>query len=124
MTLVTRARQSIRKEFSRMSSTPIQYLKSATASQAANAERLRAVKETVTQVIDDVRARGDEAVREYSEKFDNWSPESFRLSDEDIERIVATVPAQVISDITEVQGRVRAFRAAPTRLAQGLRGGD
>ena len=67
------------------------------------------VRETVTAVIADIRARGDAAVREYSEKFDNWSPESFRLSAEEIERIVATVPAQAIDDIRAVQARVRAF---------------
>lgn len=67
------------------------------------------VRETVAAVIADVRDRGDAAVREYSEKFDNWSPESFRLSAEEIERIVATVPAQAIDDIRAVQARVRAF---------------
>ena len=42
------------------------------------------------------RARaGRRAVREYSEKFDGWSPDSFRLDAEEIEKIVAGVPAQV-----------------------------
>jgi sulfopropanediol 3-dehydrogenase len=67
------------------------------------------VRETVATVIADVRERGDEAVREYSEKFDNWSPESFLLSPEDIDRIVATVPAQALDDIRTVQARVRGF---------------
>ncbi len=67
------------------------------------------VREIVATVIADVRERGDAAVREYSEKFDNWSPESFRLSAEDIDRIVATVPARAIDDITAVQARVRGF---------------
>lgn len=67
------------------------------------------VQETVTSVIADIRARGDEAVREYSEKFDNWSPERFRLDAEDIERIVARVPDQVVSDIKIVQSNVRNF---------------
>ncbi|GIJ60843.1 histidinol dehydrogenase [Virgisporangium aurantiacum] len=67
------------------------------------------VRETVAAVIADVRDRGDAAVREYSEKFDNWSPASFRLSAEEIDRIVATVPVQAIDDIRAVQARVRAF---------------
>ena len=55
------------------------YLKEAVpAAQVANA--LAGVKETVSGVIADIRERGDEAVREYSAKFDNWSPESFLLS--------------------------------------------
>ena len=86
----------------------MEYLKSAIPI-AQDVERLKSVRATVTSVIDDVRERGDAAVREYSEKFDGWSPGSFRLSAEDIEKIVASVPAQVIDDIIQVQGRVRTF---------------
>ncbi len=67
------------------------------------------VSETVASVVADVRARGDEAVREYSEKFDGWSPPQFRLSAEEVERIVARVPMQVIADIKAVQSNVRTF---------------
>lgn len=67
------------------------------------------VREVVESVIADIRQRGDAAVREYSEKFDHWSPEDFRLSAEEIERIVATVPRQAIDDICEVQANVRRF---------------
>ena len=63
----------------------------------------------VATVLEDVRTRGDAAVRQYSEQFDGWSPDSFRLSEEDIEKIVASVPEQVIADIREVQGNVRRF---------------
>nr|BFE56078.1 histidinol dehydrogenase [Dactylosporangium thailandense] len=67
------------------------------------------VAETVATVIADVRARGDEAVREYSERFDHWSPPSFRLAPEEIERIVAGVDAQVLDDIRTVQRNVGDF---------------
>lgn len=67
------------------------------------------VRETVAEVIEAVRQRGDAAVREYSEKFDGWSPESFRLTEEQITQIVSTVPEQVLSDIRVVQERVRRF---------------
>ena len=86
----------------------IELLKSP-SSAGVDRARLDAVRKTVTQVIADVRTQGDDAVRAYSEKFDNWSPESFRLDHEEIERIVATVPQQTIEDIIDVQGRVRAF---------------
>lgn len=76
---------------------------------ALDVERLRAVRETVTQVIADIRERGDAAVREYSEKFDGWSPDSFLLEAEQIEKIVAGVPKQAIEDIMAVQARVRRF---------------
>jgi sulfopropanediol 3-dehydrogenase len=67
------------------------------------------VRETVTGVIEDIRQRGDEAVREYSLKFDGWSPDSFRLSPEEIEKIIADVPKEVIDDIRTVQNNVRTF---------------
>jgi sulfopropanediol 3-dehydrogenase len=67
------------------------------------------VQETVRGIIADVRNRGDDAVREYSQKFDGWSPDSFLLSSADIERIIAPVPSQVIEDIKTVQSNVRNF---------------
>ncbi|MFJ9123708.1 histidinol dehydrogenase [Streptomyces sp. NPDC102340] len=76
-----------------------------TAARADVADRVRAI-------LDDIRERGDEAVRQYSEKFDNWSPESFHLSPEEIERIVAAVPQQVLDDIRFVQEQVRTFAQA------------
>src|SRR5918995_1807154 len=84
------------------------YLK-ASPQTAADVAHLNAVQETVTEVIAAVRERGDEAVREYSERFDRWSPESFRLGPEEVERIVAAVPAQVVGDIRTVQANVRSF---------------
>ncbi len=67
------------------------------------------MRERVRAIIEDVRTRGDAAVREYSERFDGWSPESFRLAPEEVERIVASVPAQVLDDIRFVQEQVRGF---------------
>jgi sulfopropanediol 3-dehydrogenase len=67
------------------------------------------VREVVASVIADVRERGDVAVREYSEKFDNWSPENFKLSAEEVERIISGVDQQVIADIKAVQANVRNF---------------
>jgi sulfopropanediol 3-dehydrogenase len=67
------------------------------------------VAEVVATVIDDVRQRGDDAVRHYSEKFDRWSPESFRLSPEEINRIISTVPDEVLDDLRTVQANVRDF---------------
>ena len=43
------------------------------------------VRQTVETIIKDIEVKGDEAVREYSKKFDNWDPSEFRLSQSDIE---------------------------------------
>jgi sulfopropanediol 3-dehydrogenase len=85
-----------------------EYLKSGPG-KAGAASANDKVRQTVTQVIADIRLRGDAAVREYSERFDNWSPESFELAAEQIEKIIATVPEQTITDIKVVQDRVRNF---------------
>ncbi len=65
------------------------------------------VQATVENVINDIRARGDEAVREYSEKFDKYAPDCFLLSEKQLAEIMARVPQQVIDDITFVQEQVR-----------------
>jgi sulfopropanediol 3-dehydrogenase len=85
------------------------YLKRAATSANTASGRNDRVSAIVADVIEQVRKRGDAAVREYSEKFDNWSPESFRLTEDQIAEIVASVPMQVIDDIRAVQERVRVF---------------
>jgi sulfopropanediol 3-dehydrogenase len=84
-------------------------LKARKPTQAADT---RQVRETVEGIIAGVRERGDSAVREYSEKLDSWSPESFRLSDEDVEKAMAGLPEQVITDIEFAQTQVRNFALA------------
>ncbi|WP_121703222.1 histidinol dehydrogenase [Streptomyces sp. E5N298] len=80
---------------------------------AAQVSAARAdVADRVRAILDDIRERGDEAVRQYSEKFDTWGPESFRLTSEEIGRIVAGVPQQVLDDIRFVQEQVRTFAQA------------
>ncbi|CAI7676497.1 unnamed protein product [Penicillium pancosmium] len=66
----------------------------------------------VRGVINDIRANGDAAVRQYSEKFDKWSPASFKLSQEEIQEIISSVPKQIIDDIKQVQENVRTFARA------------
>jgi sulfopropanediol 3-dehydrogenase len=56
-----------------------------------------------------VRTRGDAAVRELSERFDKWSPKSFRLSDAEIRDLVAQVPPRTIDDIKFAQAQIRNF---------------
>jgi sulfopropanediol 3-dehydrogenase len=70
------------------------------------------VEETVREIIEAVRERGDDAVREYSAKLDHWEPDSFLLSADEIERCVAELPQQVIDDIRFCQDQVRNFARA------------
>ena len=89
----------------------ITYLKKAVPAETLTSGR-EEVAATVRDVLTEVRTRGDEAVRQYSEKFDSWSPESFRLSQAQIAGIVDGVPDQVIRDIEFVQAQVRHFAQA------------
>jgi sulfopropanediol 3-dehydrogenase len=70
------------------------------------------VVETVARVLDDIRAHGDVAVAKYSEEFDRWAPESFRLDESQVAKIVADLPSTVIEDLTFVQRQVRNFAQA------------
>lgn len=70
------------------------------------------VRVTVEGILGEVQRRGDAAVREFSEKFDHWSPPSFRLSPTQIEALIASLPAQVIDDIQFAQAQVRNFAQA------------
>jgi sulfopropanediol 3-dehydrogenase len=67
------------------------------------------VRDTVSAILDDVGSRGDTAVREYSTKFDSWSPPSFRLSEDEIAACVRTLSAGQRSDIKFAQAQVRNF---------------
>ncbi|MDH3550303.1 MAG: histidinol dehydrogenase [Gammaproteobacteria bacterium] len=67
------------------------------------------VKSTVETTLKDIETRGDAAVRELSEKFDKWSPTSFRLSDEEIQAAMSRLPAETIDDIRFAQAQIRKF---------------
>jgi len=89
----------------------ISHLKAPAPATSALADRTE-VATTVQAIIADIRQRGDAAVREYSERFDRWSPASFRLDADEIGRIVADVPGEVLDDIRTVQANVRRFAEA------------
>lgn len=67
------------------------------------------VRATVEGMLADVATRGDVAVRELSRRLDDWSPEDFRLSVDQIADIIATLPQQVVDDIKFAQTQIRNF---------------
>jgi sulfopropanediol 3-dehydrogenase len=67
------------------------------------------VRATVEDIIRDIETRGDEAVRDYSRKFDNWDPADFRLSRAQVEAARKQLSAREIEDITFAQAQVRNF---------------
>jgi sulfopropanediol 3-dehydrogenase len=67
------------------------------------------VRETVEQILAEVEARRDAAVRELSQKFDKWSPASFKLAPAEIERAIGQVKKRDLDDIKFAQAQVRNF---------------
>ena len=70
------------------------------------------VQGTVRGIISDIRARGDDALRELSQKFDGWNPPAFRLSAEQIEAAIAQVPEEVLASVRFSLEQVRTFARA------------
>ncbi len=67
------------------------------------------VRATVEGILSDIETRGDPAIRELSRKFDNWDPQTFRLSDAEIEVAISKVPKGDLDDIRFAQSQVRSF---------------
>lgn len=67
------------------------------------------VRQTVEKILEDIDARGDAAVRELSEKFDGWTPESFILSPSEIDKAMSQVADRDLKDIEFAQAQVRNF---------------
>ena len=67
------------------------------------------VRAQVEAILDEIRLCGDEAVRELSKKFDSWNPDSFRLSETEIEMAMSKVAKRDLDDIRFAQEQVRNF---------------
>ncbi len=70
------------------------------------------VRKTVSAALLDIEEKGDAAVREMSAKFDSFEPDTFRLSETEIERLVSTLSGQELHDIRFAQDQVRNFARA------------
>ena len=72
-------------------------------------EDLATVRDTVREIIEQVRHKGEEAVRFYSEKFDDWSPASFKITKDEIASAKKQLPAGMREDIDFCQAQIRNF---------------
>ncbi len=77
--------------------------------EAERAEDDARVRATVEQVLADIGARGDAAVRELSARFDGYAPPSFRLSEGEIEAAMHRVSPRDMADIRFAQDQIRRF---------------
>jgi sulfopropanediol 3-dehydrogenase len=97
----------------------IRRLKSGLSSDIKAARNVQ-VRTTVEAILDAVVARGDVAVREYSQKFDQWAPASFRLSAGEIEDCMRALTATTLHDIRFAQTQIRNFALAQKECLREL----
>ena len=72
-------------------------------------EAQQQVRETVEKLLADIETRGDTAVRELSKRFDNWEPEEFKLSEEQIQDCINRLNTRTLDDIRFAQDQIRNF---------------
>jgi len=89
----------------------IEYLKRGKP-EADRAEDDAKTRAAVEATLANIEKRGDTAVRELSEKFDKYSPPSFRLSEDEITALIAKVSPRDMEDIKFAQEQVRNFAQA------------
>ncbi len=89
----------------------IRHLKTALSAEA-RAEDDAKVRATVESILLDIETRGDDAVRELSQKYDNYAPPNFRLSPSEIEAAMNRVSTRDMEDIKFAQLQIRKFAEA------------
>jgi len=89
----------------------IEYLKRGKAEEA-RAQADAKIRAVVEENLAAIEKHGDTAVREMSEKFDNYSPPSFRLSEDEISELMSRVAPRDMEDIRFAQEQVRNFAQA------------
>jgi len=75
---------------------------------------------TVEATLKDIETRGDAAIRELSQKFDNYAPDSFRLSQEQIDALIAELSPRDLEDIRFAQAQIRRFAEAQRASMQDI----
>ncbi|MDD6212462.1 MAG: histidinol dehydrogenase [Clostridiales bacterium] len=89
-------------------------------SQERTAEDNRALRDTVTEIIDTVCARGDEALKEYNQRFDGCEREFLRVSRQEIQEAYDQMTEQELEDLKTARGNIEAFAKAQKATMQEL----
>ena len=86
----------------------IKYLKESKPELEKN-EDDRKVRNSVEEILSTIKKDGDKAIKIYSEKFDNYSPAVFKLSDNEIQECLTKVPDKDLNDIKFAQEQIKKF---------------
>lgn len=84
--------------------------------ESGNEEQLKVVR----QVLADVRAQGDAAIRFYTEKWDGFAPENLRVTQEEIEEGANAIDPQLYADLTEAAQNIRLYHEQQKRSGYRL----
>lgn len=74
----------------------------------------------VSDILTQIERDGMDAVRKFSEKFDNWNPATFELDAREIDAAISRLPAEVIEDTQYCQTNVRKFAEAQLQTLSPL----
>ncbi|RXJ69970.1 histidinol dehydrogenase [Veronia nyctiphanis] len=86
----------------------IRYLKTGKPDEDKASDNEKVVQ-AVADALREIEEGGDRAVRGFAEKFDNYSPASFRLSKDDIDALIAKVSPEDMADIKFANEQVTNF---------------
>ena len=89
----------------------IEYLKSG-ISENLRSEEDQKVRTTVEEILASIKKDGDVAIKKLSEKFDNYSPSKFQLSEQEIDYAMSQVSKNDRDDIEYAQKQIRRFAEA------------
>ncbi|MGE7910728.1 histidinol dehydrogenase [Lysinibacillus xylanilyticus] len=84
--------------------------------ECGNEEQLKVVR----QVLSDVRAQGDAAIRFYTEKWDGFAPDHLRVTKEEIEESVNLIDQRLYDDLTEAAQNIRLYHEQQRRSGYRL----
>ena len=73
---------------------------------------LNTLEVTVAKVFQEVQERGDEALKEYTRKFDQVTLESFRISEAEFEEAISVISPELKQAITLAKNNIEKFHAA------------
>ncbi|MBA7630928.1 Sulfopropanediol 3-dehydrogenase [subsurface metagenome] len=83
-------------------------------------EDLASVRETVREIIEKIKDKGEAGVRYYSEKFDGWNPKSFRVTKDEVIAAKRKLPATEVEDIDFCQEQIRNFASQQMKRLKDL----
>ncbi len=72
-------------------------------------EDIRAVQDTVREILGKIKQEGESAVRHYSKTFDHWEPKSFKISQDEIRAVKKQLPVSEMEDIDFCQAQIKNF---------------